>query len=107
MTIKVKDQEVILEKVSAEKTKLEAELKQTTKASQGLQAELATQQQKVREFESRLDKCSSEKQAVGEFEAQLVKKSKEIYDLTVKLGCIETENKELKVLITDKNSILE
>ena len=44
---------------------------------------------------------------MGEFEAQLVKKSKEIYDLTVKLGCIETENKELKVLITDKNSILE
>ena len=44
---------------------------------------------------------------MGEFEAQLVKKSKEIYDLTVKLGCIETENKELKVLIKDKNSILE
>ena len=44
---------------------------------------------------------------MGEFEAQLVKKSKELYDLTVKLGCIETENKELKVLITDKNSILE
>ena len=31
------------------------------------------------------------------FEGQLGKKSKEIYDLTVKLGCIQSENVELKV----------
>ena len=32
---------------------------------------------------------------------------KQIYDLTVRLGCIDQENKELKVLIEDKVKMFE
>ena len=35
------------------------------------------------------------------------KKSREIYDLTVKLGCLESENSELKSQIEDKNNLYE
>jgi len=34
-----------------------------------------------------------------------LRRSKEIYDLTVKLGCLESENAELKSQIEDKNHI--
>ena len=35
------------------------------------------------------------------------KKTKEIYELTVRLGCIELENKELKLQVDEKNALYE
>lgn len=47
------------------------------------------------------------KTTLSESEALLQKKSKQMYDLTVKLGCIELENKELKVQLAEKASEFE
>ena len=35
------------------------------------------------------------------------RKTKDIYDLTKKLGCIELENKELKLQVDEKNELYE
>ena len=47
------------------------------------------------------------KQKVNELDTLMQKKVKQIYDLTVRLGCIDQENKELKVLIEDKVNLFE
>ena len=67
-----------------------------------MQGELAAAQFKIKEVEGRLvlkqEKCSSEvcRKGMTDFESQILRKSKDIYDLTVKLGCLESENAELK-----------
>ena len=43
----------------------------------------------------------------NELDTLMQKKVKQIYDLTVRLGCIDQENKELKVLIEDKVNLFE
>ena len=64
---------------------------------------------KVREIEQLRQNCVNEvcRKTVVDFETQLAKKSKDIYDLTVKLGCIQSENIELKVELKEKFSIYE
>ena len=57
---------------------------------------------KVKEVENRLNQkqqtCLSDacKQSLNDAEQLASRRSKEIYELTVKLGCIESENTELK-----------
>ena len=110
---KANDQTALFEKMQSEKSKLEQELRQSNARCQTVQGELAAAQFKIKEVEGRLvqkqQNCTSEtcKQGVLDYESQLQRKSREIYDLTVKLGCIESENAELKSQIEDKNHIYE
>ena len=47
------------------------------------------------------------KSKFNDLDSHLQRKVKQIYDLTVRLGCIDQENKELKVLIDEKVKIFE
>ena len=104
-----KDQAVCVNKLTAEKNKLETEIKQTSKGYLVLQTELTLAQQKLKDFESEKQLCQSEKcrQSTKDLDAQLQRRTKEIYDLTVQLGCIETENRELKTQLEDKSYLYE
>ena len=76
-----------------------------------LQNDLTQAQNKVKKVENRLSlqqqACTSDscKRSVSDSEQAIQRKNKEIYDLTVKLGCLESENAELKSQIEDKDSI--
>ena len=59
----------------------------------------------MKELELRKPKVDDSK--VQGLENQLQKKSKENYDLTVRLGCLELENKDLKAQIEDKMEVFE
>lgn len=107
--IKSNEQGLTLEKLAADKAKLEADLKQASKANQALQNELGAAQQKLKENVSQSQACKSQQCRLNEQEldAQLQKRTRELYDLTVKFGCLQSENGELKSQIDEKSIVME
>ena len=111
MRARAAEHDTAREKHAYEKGKLETELKQTCKEYAALQSEFNTAQQERTKAKDSLStaECSRPecKKKLSDSDGQLQRKAKQIYDLTVRLGCIDQENKELKVLIEDKVSLFE
>ena len=100
LKLKISEGDVMREKSAYEKGKLEAELKQTSKEYTIIQNDFQQLQQELKKVRSdaqtsfeckRLD-C---KRKYEELDSQHQKKMQQVYDLTVRLGCIDQENKEL------------
>ena len=95
--------------IKTEKNSLENELKQTASAFSQLQGDLTEAQQLLKKYDNKSQQCTSEacRKTQNESDASVQRKTKEIYDLTVKLGCLETENHELKINVEESKAIYE